>query len=257
MKQSAKTSKKHPSSLISFKRRVTSLRNLYHPDTVLSFETRKIGEEDNHHLRHAKKLHAKIYLERTFIDSKDVGKDGTIHHKADPHQNHADYFVVVDKDRPNKVLATARQIKTVDGHDDLPVLVQARISKRSYRNILKVTPEHCIEISGLAKNKDVPSEASLELYRSMWLYSIEHGHKYWLMACDVKLYKRLKILFGNSIRRIGRQTSYKGGDIIPCLLDLDKSHIVLTKNLKSRHPMYGKIRRNVAHNFLRRPVAHP
>lgn len=257
MKQSTEITKKPLNTVVSFKKRVASLRNLYHPDTVLYFDTQKIEEDDVKHMHRAKKLHAKVYLERTFIDSEDVGKDGTIHHEADPHQRHSDYFVVVDKDRPDKVLATARQIKTVNGHHDLPVLVQARVNRRSHSNILKVTPEHCIEISGLAKEKDVPSEAALELYRSMWLYSIEHGHKYWLMACDVKLYKRLKILFGSSIKRIGRQTSYKGGDIIPCSLDLDKSHIVLTRNLKSRHPIYGKIRRNVAHNFLRRPITHP
>jgi N-acyl-L-homoserine lactone synthetase len=129
-------------------------------------------------------------------------------------------------------------------------LVQAKISKKSRANILKVLPEHCIEISGLAKEKDVPTEAVLELYRSMWLYSFEKDHKIWLMACDTKLYKRLKILFGSSIRRIGRRTSYKGGDIIPCVLDLSKSSKHLEKNLMSKHPVYGDIRRKVARKFL-------
>lgn len=233
-----------------FSKRVSSLKKIYEKQESVGFNTRRVSSKEEKLLLEAKKLHGHIYLQRAFIDRKDLDRQGVIHVKADPHQEHSDYFVVVDDKDPNKVLGTARQIRAVNGHDDLPVLVQARVSKRGRKGVLEVSPEHCIEISGLAKAKGVPTEAMLELYKAMWLHSMDQGHRMWLMACDVRLYKRLRILFGSSISRIGRRTAYKGGDIIPCVLDLSKSSLHLQKNLKNKHPVYGSIRRRVARNFL-------
>jgi hypothetical protein len=38
------------------------------------------------------------------------------------------------------------------------------------------------------------------------------------MACDVRLYERLKVLFGPALKKIGNQTPYPGGDVIPAVL---------------------------------------
>lgn len=202
-------------------------------------------------LSQAKRLHAEIYLERTFIDPEDIGPEGHMHLIADPHQAHSDYFIVVDKREPNKVLASARQIRADDAHKQLPLLVNARLKNRSKRALLEGDNKKIVEISGLVKAHGTPSVAILELYLAMWGASMNQNHQTWLMACDVKLYKRLKILFGKSVTRIGRRTHYKGGDIIPCKLELSKSHIKLLKNLNSKHILYGRARRAMAEKFLR------
>jgi hypothetical protein len=40
----------------------------------------------------------------------------------------------------------------------------------------------------------------------------------WLMACDVRLFQRLKIMLGDAIVQVGKQTVYQGGDVIPAMV---------------------------------------
>ena len=202
-------------------------------------------------LLQAKRLHTEIYLERTFIDQEDIGPEGHMHLKADPHQAHSDYFVVVDRRSPDKVLASARQIRADNTHEQLPILLNAKLKNKSKRALLEENNKRIVEISGLVKAHGTPSVAVLELYLAMWGESMNQRHQTWIMACDVRLYKRLKILFGKSVTRIGRKTHYKGGDIIPCKLELNKSHIKLLKNLNSKQFLYGRARRAMAEKFLR------
>lgn len=202
-------------------------------------------------LAKAKKLHAEIYLERSFINPIDVGPEGFMHVSSDPHQQHSDYFIVVDRRKPDEVLATVRQIRASTEHKQLPIIEQAKLYTRGKNAILQVDPQYIVEISGLAKAHGTPSTAVLELYLAMWGDSMKDGHRLWLMACDVRLYRRLKILFGKSISRVGRRTHYKGGDVIPCKLELSESHVKLLKNLNSKHPIYGRARKAMAKKFLR------
>ena len=215
-----------------------------------SFVVKKHAEITPALLGEAKKLHASIYLERSYIDHSDVGSNGYMNYRADPHQRHSEYFIAIDKNYPNKVLVTVRQIRADIGHDQLPILSLARLKTKSKSEVLSVASSQITEISGLAKAHGVPSAAVLELYFAMWSESMKRSDKIWLMACDVKLYNRLKILFGGTITRIGKRTRYKGGDIIPCKLELSASHVKLLKNLHSKHLLYGRVRRAMAAKFL-------
>lgn len=209
----------------------------------------KVIVEDGELLKKAKNLHTSIYVQKGFVSVDEIDQDGKISLKSDPHQNHSDYFAIVDKTSGN-VLATARQIKAIGGHHDLPIMDKAKLRRRHKKKLSKKPHEKMIEISGLAKDTGVASAAVIELYKAMWLHSEKQGHNYWLMACDVKLYPKLRVLFGRSIHRIGRRTKYKGGDVIPCVLDLTSARKVLNKNKKSRHPVYKNIRRKVADHFM-------
>jgi hypothetical protein len=207
-------------------------------------------KSDDPRLLTAQRLHARVYVRLHFIEPGDVAANGAMHLQADPHQAHADYFVVVDAHDQDKVLVTARQIRVEQTHYDLPVLGKARLSRRARRQLLGLSPEQLVEISGLVKDDGVPTTAVMELYRAMWQHSLDRQHALWVMACDPKLYKKLKVLFGRALRKIGRRTPYPGADIIPCVMDLRLSERTLQRHLRSRHPLYRHVRRNVAAHFL-------
>lgn len=201
-------------------------------------------------LHEAKRLHAKIYLERTYIDPEDVNQDGVMHLLSDPHQKHSDYFVVTEVGNESKVMATARQIRADRDLKQLPIFEKSRLYAKSRKYLSSLNSQDVVEISGLAKDHGVSSAIVLELYLVMWGESMSSGHQVWLMACDVRLYRRLKILFGSSIVRIGKRTHYKGGDVVPCKLELKQSHKRLLRNLNNKHPIYGRARRSIAQKFL-------
>jgi hypothetical protein len=184
----------------------------------------KIAEVDgDDYLVAAKKLHAKIYLERGFVKARDV-VDGMISPNADPHQLHSKYFVVIDP-RTSRLIATSRQIQIREGkgHNSFAMMRQANLYKRGLKLIRKHRPEQTIEISGLAKERGVTKIAPLMLYRAMWHHSLRTKHTLWLLACDVRLFVRLKLLFGTSIQKIGRVTPYYGGDVVPAVLMVQDS----------------------------------
>jgi len=201
----------------------------------------------------AKKLHASVYLNRGFISPEHVDTQGVMKIDHDPHQDHATYFVVSENSEiGHPIIATARQISASDelGFDSFPILAQARLFPKDKQHIKGGLPQDYVEISGLAKAHEVSSMAPLFLYRAMWHYSLKTEQKYWLMACDLRLYKRLKLLFGPSIRQIGDITPYMGGDIIPAILDVPSSLAVLSNAIPIVNPLNRRIRRAILVFFL-------
>lgn len=192
------------------------------PETSHMYKVYRLSLDDTEDLLAAKMLHAGVYLSRGFIDETDI-RDGIIHEQSDPHQLHAEYFVVK---RKGEVVALARQIvyKGDGDHDDsFPLLSNAIIHERSRRRLASVAPIEVVEISALAKKRGESSVAPLILYRALWRHSLRSKHRIWIMACDVRLYERLKLLFGPALTVIGKRTHYKGGDIIPVSLDIADS----------------------------------
>lgn len=234
-------------------------RPIKHIKAQLRLDMPKKGEynpvqlqSDDPRLLTAQRLHARVYEHLNYIFPEDIGDNGAMHLKSDPHQAHSDYFVITDPADHSQVLVTARQIRAVDGHNDLPVLKNARIKKKHKKRLLAQPHEHMVEISGLVKDKGVSTLATIELYRMMWQYSVKNdGHVMWLMACEPRLYKKLKVMFGRSVKKVGRRTKYQGGDIIPCIIDLSASERALKRHRKSRHPIYRGARRKIADHFLK------
>lgn len=199
----------------------------------------------------AKKLHAEVYLYRKFVSKKDV-RNGILTLRADPHQQHSQYFVVTNK-KKSRVIATARQInaKKSKGHESFALLGYTRLYDRARQEMLKFSPSDCVEISGLAKHRGVSKLAPLLLYREMWRYSVEHEHKLWLLACDAKLYVRLKLLFGPAIQRAGPKIYYSGGDVVPALLKIETSIRSIHKSLLRANFFEKILRVRVAKFILR------
>lgn len=198
----------------------------------------------------AKRLHASIYLQKQYIAPHMVNRSGVFKKKHDPYQVHADYFVVRRRS-DDLVVAAARQIRYVmdKSHKSFPLLAHLKlyVSRASLATDLPL--ENCLEISGLVKQRGITPMAIMLLYREMWRRSLQRGDRYWLMACDRRLYKRLSLLFGKTIKQIGPVTHYLGSPVVPALLNLSKSKEMLMAETKSRNFLKRALKRKVV-NFL-------
>lgn len=226
-------------------------RRMFNPKRLSEYRG-YVLDDSSHLLDQAKRLHAHVYLKRHFIGIKDVSAAGYMTDMADPHQYYSRYFVVCDATaKPERVVVTARQIQTLHTktHDDLPIISEAHIFAAKKVEILKYSPDACVEISGLAKHISQPSLPALMVYRLMWLYSLEHKHKIWLMACDPALYKRLKYFFGDTIERIGNNTPYTGNDVVPAMLKLDEAVGRMERQSQTLHPFRRGLYRSVLEFF--------
>ncbi len=198
--------------------------------------------DDEAYLIAAKKLHASVYLGRGFVQPEDVD-DGILTEIADPHQKHSTYFVVTEKNSGH-IIATSRQIEANGRkkHNSFALMGKAFLYPGAVRRIKSHQPEDAVEISGLAKQRGVSKLAPLLLYRAMWHRSLKSKHKLWLLAIDSKLFIRLKLLFGPTIRKSGRVTPYYGGDVVPATLDVQASVVGLNRCLKKATPLQRPLR---------------
>ncbi len=208
-------------------------RLLSSPESAKRYTVSKLSDDDLDGIDEAKKLHAAVYISKGFISPEDIAY-GTIHTRSDPYQEHSDYFVVK---RRNKVVGVARQIiykGEGDHHESFPVLKESRIHDRSKMRIINMYPYEIVEISALVKKSGESSIIPLLLYRALWQNSLNSQHRLWVMACDVRLYERLKVLFGPTLRRIGQRTPYQGGDVIPVALSIPEA-VKYVDSIKHSH----------------------
>lgn len=208
-----------------------------------------IKTSDPTHIQQAKKLHASIYLQRGFVTADEL-RGGKLRHRVDPHQAHSIYFVVLDT-KTGEVVANARQIRATRklGHLSFPMVSQASINNRAQRAIDAHAASDCVEISGLVKKRGVSSIVPLLLYRALWHESLRAEHTLWLMACDVRLYERLHLLYGPALKKVGKTASYKGGLIVPAILEINHSLAAIESSL-SKTAWFHKALRIRAVKFL-------
>ena len=211
----------------------------------------RIKKDD--HLDEAKKLHAEVYLDHGYIEAMHVNSKGHMKLNHDPYQAHADYFAVIEKQGSKEaIVATARQIypKGIKGHASFPTMSKLELEPNVRQAIESLNPAECIEISALAKKKGFTSFASFMLYRAMWQYSLKTHHKIWIMACDARLYGNLKFLFGDALQQIGKKTHYMGSDVVPAILEVDRSLDVFISGAKSLNPTRRLLHREYIRFFL-------
>jgi hypothetical protein len=211
-----------------------------------------VALEHPDHVRHAQRLHADVYLRRGFVQPGDIDEDGRLTLLADPHQEHAEYFVVLGSDDPSDVRAVSRQIRMSahKGFASFPMLDLAQIDKRHLAMIQQHDPSSCVEISALAKQSGESPMLPLVLYRAMLHRSFEIDDKIWLMACDVRLFQRLKVLFGPAIVQVGKVTPYYGGDVVPAMLKLDEALAGLIAGARDQVPLRRSIRKALPRFFM-------
>ncbi|NCU30749.1 methyltransferase domain-containing protein [Candidatus Saccharibacteria bacterium] len=222
-------------------------KKLYHfLDVIISYQApaweELVGKyevcslNDHNQLLEAKRLHAEVYLDRNFI-TEQVLQDGVIKLEADPHQEHANYFGVINKES-RAVEAIARQIPHKEGVC-LPIFERVKL-KKDYSYVER---REIVEISAFVKRRGVDSRTLLLLFNEMFTHSKAQGHRYWLMAVDKKVYWRLKTLFGPVIRRIGPETFYMGSIVVPAEIDMDEVGRLLKRGYYFSLPPLRSIRR--------------
>ncbi len=188
---------------------------------------------DGQLLQQAKQLHAEVYLRRGFVSESDI-RDGILHSEADPHQHHATYFVVTEK-ATGEAVFMARQLHHRPDLT-LPIFRHLELSK-DYGD---VAHQEIVEISAFAKRHKTDSRAAYLLFYEMLRHSSQQGHHYWLLACDVNVYKRLKVLFGPVLRQVGPKAFYMGSMVVPAEINLHRApHMLRRGHLLSLPPLRG------------------
>lgn len=212
-----------------------------------------LAEDLTEDIDEAQKLHAAVYLRLGFVDEKDI-KKGKMTREFDPHQQHALYFILKEKGKDGRihVAATARQIqyKPEKGFLSFPLIEKAELGTKVLKDLISHDPNKCVEISGLAKHRETAGVSVLLLYRALWHHSLRQDHQLWIMACDPRLYQKLRILFGPAIQQVGRETQYKGASIIPAMLKPQEALNEFIRISRRRAWMFGVSRRELIGFFV-------
>ena len=233
-------------------RKTIQYRKLLREDGDTHYHVSYVNEKT--YLATAQRLHASVYLAEKYIETHHVNNDGRMTRRADPYQDHSEYFVVsYVTDGVPEVIATARQInaKKTKGHDSFPTIEKLNLYPKMRHAIEKLDPHKCVEISGLAKKRGHTSYATLLLYRQMWQHSVRSEHIMWLMACDSKVYKRLKFLFGDALTEIGEPSVYMGSEVVPAALEVHKSLDALLSSARTLNPVKRSMKREMIKFFVR------
>ena len=70
------------------------------------------------------------------------------------------------------------------------------------------------------------------------------------MSCDVRLYRRLKFLFGDALTQVGKESYYMGSMVVPAALEVEHSLQVVQAGERSHNPLQRQLRRAMVKFFL-------
>lgn len=175
----------------------------------------------------ARRLTANVYLKRGFIDSKEIGEDGTITPEFDPYIDSSSYYIVANEE--SQIVATTRKIRydETKGEESFPVWKSKELfDKAAVDEIESIGLENCVEISALAKELalDTDNLAALKAYRSIFQDAInkkeatDTQETVFLMALSPKLFEQFKIIFKSGLKKIGPSLDYPGEEVIPAII---------------------------------------
>jgi hypothetical protein len=212
----------------------------------------------------AKQLHAQTYLRVGIQPPESITSDGHIGLAADPYQTHAQYFGVLDvSDGRDRTVAAARVIYAEPDRrlDSFPFFHEKRQLYPRYRDLLEAAdPAACGEISALVREPGTNGKAALMLYRAIWHYALSQHYDYLVVQCKARLYRRCKMIFGESWIRVGPDYR-RPPDIreIPVIIDIRNS-LDTALTLSRVNPVKRHIKRKALPFFLRglpEEVIHP
>lgn len=205
-------------------------------------------------LNAAKELHARIYRALGYVTDADLTSDGLrIGPEKDPYQAHAQYFSVQGlRDGAPCTVATVRIIQADPdrGLGSFPAYVTQELYPKYRRLLEQLDPAACGEISALAREPGVNGKAALMLYRAVWHYSLLRRYALLLVACDVRLYPRCKMIFGASWNRIGPDGHIRDHQVVPVMIDIPNSLEEALK-LSRVSPVKRRVKLKALEFFLR------
>jgi hypothetical protein len=220
---------------------------------IPGLRTEVVSEPDV--LSAAKELHARTYLRVGIQPPEAITTEGHLGLAFDPYQTHARYFSVQDVRNGGRRTVAAVRVIVADpdsGLDSFPMFREKRPLYPRYRGLLEaVDPAACGEISALVRAPGTNGKASLMLYRAVWHYALSQRYAYLLVLCKARLYRRCKVIFGNSWIRVG--PSYdRIANIreIPVIIDISGS-LDEALNLSRVNPLQRRIKLKALQFFLR------
>ncbi len=202
----------------------------------------------------AKELHARTYHALGYVTDADLTIDGLrIGPDKDPYQAHAQYFSVQGlRDGTPSTVATVRIIRADPGQglESFPAYVTQELYPKYRRLLEELDPAACGEISALAREPGMSGKAALMLYRAVWHYSLDRRYELLLVACDTRLYRRCKMIFGASWNRIGPDGDIWNHPVVPVMIDIPNSLEEALK-LSRLNPVKRRIKKKALEFFLR------
>lgn len=202
----------------------------------------------------AKELHARTYRALGYITDADLTSDGLcIGPDKDPYQARSQYFSVQGfQDGTPRMVATVRIIQADPGQglESFPAYVTQELYPKYRRLLQGLDPAACGEISALVREPGVSGKAALMLYRAVWHYSLDQRYELLLVACDTRLYRRCKMIFGASWNRIGPDGEIWNHRVVPVMIDIPSSLDEALK-LSRVNPVKRRIKMKALEFFLR------
>lgn len=220
---------------------------------VPDFRTAVVSDPDA--LSAAKELHGRTYVRVGIQPQEALTSDGHIAPAFDPYQTHAQYFSVQDcRDGRPRTVAAVRVIfaEPDSGFDSFPFFREKRPVYPRYARLLEsADPAACGEISALVREPGTNGKAALMLYRAVWHYALSQRYAYLLVLCKARLYRRCKIIFGESWIRVGpsydRLTNIRE---IPVIIDV-RGSLDAALTLSRVNPVKRLIKLKALRFFLR------
>ncbi len=207
----------------------------------------------------ARRLQARVYLEKGNIRKDQITKDGVLDEKTDSYYNQSTYFIVKDLRHKSSgvVLAASRQINHIEGmgFDAFQIFKKVKIDDAGKNFVSRFDPERTVEISGLVKKRGQPLILPMYLYRQMWRYSVQRNHHLWIMVITDHLYYRLKHMFGSVIREIGPKQAlpHSNNFVVPSALEINRVMDILQAERESGGYVQKAIVNKVLDFFLKQP----
>jgi hypothetical protein len=215
---------------------------------------RTVTIERPEQLSAAKGLHARTYLALRYVTAADLSADGLcIGSNEDPHQAHAQYFSVQGlKAGVPHTFAAVRIIYAdpAKGIESFPTYVNQHFYPKYRKELERLDPASCGEISALVREPGVSGKVTLMLYRAIWHYSLEQGYMRLLVSCDARLYRRCKMIFGAAWMRAGPDGHSRGVRVVPVIVDIPSSLDEALK-LSMVNPVSRRIKMKALEFFLR------
>lgn len=220
-------------------------------------DNRCIATDDPVLIQKARRLMAKEYLRHNFITANDIDENGVLTEASDPYGEHSTYFVVTANNGQD-VAATARTIhyNYAMGEKSFPLFkYKSALETEAMDELGVIGYENLIEVSALVRDKALSKDntAAMKLYKTMFqhtCYGDDSGKATWIMACSPVLYDNFKLLFGDSMNRIGPDLPYPGQPAIPAMFPIKDGAEHIIDISRDRHNKYAGVQRGLTNYFL-------
>lgn len=151
------------------------------------------------------KLHRARYSEVGFL-----GED-----EQDPYELNSLYIIAQNHD-VNKTVGVTRLI--FKPLLELPTIENFSIYDLELKKLQKLEKNCFAEVSAFTKMPQ--HEVGMDIIRTVFQYSLQHGITHWICCIDERVYKYLNRVFGPVFKVIGEPQVYLGSVTIPCVLDI-------------------------------------